>query len=163
MMEEPITVRIATLKVVSEPAVLVSRGLGSCVGVVLYEKGSGIAGMAHILLPSEEFSLKKDMPEKFADKAIEIMMDQMIQLGAIRSRIVAKIAGGARMFISSAPMPERVHVGERNVQAVKKKLKEMNVPIIAEDVGGTRGRTMEFDTKTGRVKIHLADKTVKVL
>lgn len=162
-MEEPITVRIATLKVVSEPSILVSRGLGSCVGVALYEKTSGIAGMAHILLPSEEFSLKKDMPEKFADKAIEMMVDDMIKLGAIKSKIVAKIAGGARMFTSSAPMPERIHVGERNVLAVRKKLKELNVPVIAEDVGGTRGRTMEFDTKTGRVKIHLADKTVRVL
>jgi chemotaxis protein CheD len=162
-MQEPITVRIATLKVVSEPSILVCRGLGSCVGVALYEKGSGIAGMAHILLPSEEFSLKKDMPEKFADKAIEMMVAQMVEMGAIKSRIVAKIAGGAKMFISVAPSADRVHVGERNVHAVKNKLKDLNVPILAEDIGGTRGRTMEFDTKTGRVKIHLADKTVRIL
>jgi chemotaxis protein CheD len=161
-MEEPITVRIATLKVVSDPAVLVCRGLGSCVGVALWEKGSGIAGMAHILLPSEEFSLKKDNPEKFADKAIEVMIDQMVKIGAIKSKITAKIAGGARMFVSTAPS-ERVHVGERNVQAVKNKLKDLNIPILAEDVGGTRGRTMEFETASGKVKIFLADKTMRIL
>ena len=162
MMEEPITVRIATLKVVSDPAVLVCRGLGSCVGVALWEKGSGIAGMAHILLPSEEFSLKKDNPEKFADKAIELMIDQMVKIGAIKSKITAKIAGGARMFISAGPS-ERVHVGERNVQAVKHKLEDLNIPILAEDVGGTRGRTMEFETASGKVKIFLADQTMKIL
>jgi len=162
-MVEPITVRIATLKVVSDPSVLVCRGLGSCVGVALWEKGSGIGGLAHILLPSDEFSLKKDNPEKFADQAIDLMVHEMLKRGAIRSMIVAKIAGGARMFTSLVPQTDRVHVGERNVEAVKQKLKEVGINIIAEDTGGNRGRTMEFETKTGKVMVILADKTMKVL
>jgi chemotaxis protein CheD len=160
---DPITVRIATLKVVAGPSVLVCRGLGSCVGVALWEEKAEIGGLAHILLPSEEFSIKRDDPEKFANRAIEIMVDKMVEKGAIRRRIVAKIAGGARMFSSINPTPKRVHVGKRNVIAVKEKLKELKVPIVAEDVGGTHGRTMEFDTSTGKVVIFLADKTTKVL
>ena len=160
---DPITVRIATLKVVSNPRVLICRGLGSCVGVALWESKSNIGGLAHILLPSEEFSLKKDDPGKFANQAIELMLQKMKDLGAIKRYIVAKIAGGARMFASINPQSERVHVGQRNVIAVKDKLAELKIPIVAEDCGGTHGRTMEFDTKTGRIAIYLADKTKKVL
>jgi len=160
---DPITVRIATLKVVSDPRILVCRGLGSCVGVALWDEKAGVGGMSHILLPSEEFSIKKDDPEKFANQAIGIMVNKMIEIGAFKRRIVAKIAGGARMFSSMNPKPNRIHVGKRNVIAVKEKLKQLKVPIVAEDVEGTKGRTMEFDTKSGRVVIHMADGTVKVL
>ena len=119
--------------------------------------------MSHILLPSEEFSIKKDDPEKFANQAIEIMVNKMVELGAFRRRIVAKIAGGAKMITSINPKATRIHVGKRNVIAVKEKLEQLKVPIVAEDVEGTRGRTMEFNTKTGKVVIHLADGTTKVL
>jgi chemotaxis protein CheD len=133
------------------------------VGVALWDGKAGIGGMSHILLPNEDFSIKKDDPEKFANQAIEIMVEKMVALGAVKRRIVAKIAGGARMFSSINPKPKRIHVGKRNVIAVKEKLGELKVPIVAEDVGGTRGRTMEFDTSTGKVVIHLADGTTNVL
>lgn len=157
------TVRIATLKVVSNPNVLVCRGLGSCVGVALWDPETHIGGLAHVLLPSEEFSIRKDNPEKFANRAIEIMLEKMGDLGADKARTVAKIAGGARMFQSVSSNSERVHVGQRNVIAVKDKLKAEGISIVAEDTGGTKGRTMEFDTSNGKVVIYLADRTRQVL
>lgn len=162
-MQDHINVRIATLKVVNNPNVLICRGLGSCVGVALWDSKKGIGGLAHVLLPSEEFSLKKDNPEKFADKSIDIMIERMTGMGSLKRNIIAKIAGGAKMFQSAVSGPDRVHVGERNVIAVKDKLEKVKVSIVAEDVGGNKGRTMEFDTRTGKVTIYLADKTRKVL
>jgi chemotaxis protein CheD len=161
-MEEVLNVRIATMRVVKNPRILVCRGLGSCVGLALWDNKTRVGGMAHILLPSEDYSINKENPLKFADKAIELMLAEMEKVGAKRKNTLAKIAGGARMFGSPTPT-DRIHVGERNVIAVKDKLRAEKVQIVSEDIGGNKGRTMEFHTRDGKVVIYLADKTSYVL
>ena len=133
-MAQVIKVGMADLKVSLHPSVLVTLGLGSCVGVGLYEPYSRIIGMAHIMLPSSLQSTRKGNLAKFADTAIDMLVYEMVGLGAYRSAIVAKIAGGAQMFSFQV---QRTSCGsERNVAAVKESLSKHQILISSEDVGG---------------------------
>ncbi|TSB46430.1 chemotaxis protein CheD [Alkalicoccobacillus porphyridii] len=146
-MNETITVGMAEIACSNLYKPLRTSGLGSCVGVIIYQERSNFAGMAHIMLPYSSISSKKDHKiGKFADVAIPTLTDQLVHKGASLSLLKAKIAGGAQMFASSGN--EMMRVGERNVEAVKKILKEQNIPLVAEDTGGTNGRTITFDPTT---------------
>lgn len=143
---EKIIVGIADLVVVHNPAVLVTIGLGSCVAISLRDPESRFGGLSHILLPSIKESNNKDNPLKFADSAIEIAVDRLLKKGCLISRLEAKIAGGASMFSFGE---NTMNIGERNVEAVKQKLKEMDIPILASDTGANYGRTVEFNIASG--------------
>lgn len=141
-----VKVGIADLNVVKSPDSLISYALGSCVGICLYDSMAKIAGMSHVLLPSKTESDKNLM--KFADTAIPMLMDRMLKMGANRIRMTAKIAGGANMF-SGMMRSSTSRIGERNVEQTKATLKELGIRIVAEDTGGTYGRTIEFSGETG--------------
>src|SRR5450759_1725317 len=96
--QEKIIIGIADYVVVHNPAVLVTIGLGSCVGISIRDPVARFGGLAHILLPSIKESNNKATPLKFADSAIEIVVDSLLKKGCIKSRLEAKIAGGASMF-----------------------------------------------------------------
>ncbi|MFA7214648.1 MAG: chemotaxis protein CheD, partial [Bacillota bacterium] len=134
---------IAEARAARDPAVLVTLGLGSCVGVCLYDRFKRIIGMAHIMLPSSIEIKNNSNRAKFADTAIEMLIKEMLGLGANKGRITAKIAGGAQMF-SFKSANDLMRIGERNVEAVRRELKKHSVEIVAEDVGGSYGRTIEF-------------------
>jgi len=141
-----VKVGIADLNVVKSPDSLISYALGSCVGICLYDEMAKVAGMAHILLPEQLANDNNLM--KFADTAIPLLVEKMIQLNARKVRMTAKIAGGANMF-SGMMKSSTSRIGERNVEKTKETLRKLGINIIAEDTGGTYGRTIEFSGETG--------------
>ena len=134
-MSEIIKVGMADLKTCVSPDGVTTLGLGSCVGIAIRDPVTKIGGLAHIMLPdSTTIRNSSQNIAKFADTGIDELVRQMEKLGARKARMVAKIAGGATMFTFQG-RNDMMQVGERNVQAVKKKLKEINIPILAEDTG----------------------------
>lgn len=153
-----IKVGMADLKVCVSPDSVITLGLGSCVGIALRDPVTKIGGLAHIMLPDSTSIRNNSNIPKFADTGIEELVKQVTKKGANRNRLVAKIAGGAQMFAFGSNS-EAVRVGERNVQAVKKKLGEMKIPILAEDTGKNFGRTVIFYPETGDFVIRAVGKS----
>jgi chemotaxis protein CheD len=156
--QEKIIIGIADYVVVHNPALLVTIGLGSCVGISLRDPIARFGGLAHILLPSIKESNNKENPLKFADSAIEIVVDSLLKKGCVKNRLEAKIAGGASMFSFGN---STMNIGERNVISVKQKLKELNIPLLASDTGANYGRTIEFNIATGVMTVKSAFKGIK--
>lgn len=155
-----IKVGIADLNTASSPDRLITVGLGSCIGIALYDKMKGLGGLAHIMLPDSSSFNTINNPNKFADLAIPILLEKMEKMGAARRNIKAKIAGGAAMF-NFSDKSMIMDVGNRNSIAVKNVLSRLSIPIISEDVGGNKGRTMIFDTETGIVQIRTVGLGIK--
>lgn len=161
MAEETVNVGVAEYYVTHNPHVLASYGLGSCVGVALYDEKRRIGGLAHIMLPDSQSMSKKGNPGKFADTAISAVVEEMERLGSKRWDIRAKIAGGACMFtIPGAINPRNVpgpclgmQIGDRNIEAAKATLQRLKIQLVAEDIGGNYGRTMRFDISDGKVTV----------
>ena len=152
-----IMVGMADLNVCVSPDRICTLGLGSCVGIALRDPVTKIGGLAHIMLPDSTTIRNNSNIPKFADTGIEELVKQVTRKGANRSRLVAKIAGGAQMFGFNSNS-EMVRVGERNVQATKKKLAELRIPILAEDTGKNFGRTVIFYPETGDFVIRAVGK-----
>ena len=157
-----IKVGMADLKVCTAPNALTTLGLGSCVGVCLYDSATKVAGMLHVMLPDSTQISRESNRTKFADTGIEDMIEQMKALGANVGRMTAKIAGGAQMFAFNASVGDLMRIGDRNVQAVKDKLKALGISIIAEDTGLNYGRTIEFSAETGELLVKSVGKENKV-
>ena len=152
-----IKVGMADLNVCVSPDRICTLGLGSCVGIALRDPVTKIGGLAHIMLPDSTTIRNNSNIPKFADTGIEELVKQVTRKGANRSRLVAKIAGGEQMFGFNSNS-EMVRVGERNVQATKKKLAELRIPILAEDTGKNFGRTVIFYPETGDFVIRAVGK-----
>jgi chemotaxis protein CheD len=159
-MDNVIKVGMADLQVSRHPATLTTLGLGSCVGVALYDSVKKIIGLAHIMLPSSQQARNNSNVAKFADTAIVKLIDEMIKLGARKERIVAKLAGGAQMF-AFENSSEMMRIGFRNVASSREKLQELKIPIIAEDTGGNYGRTIELYSENGKLLIRTIGHGVK--
>jgi chemotaxis protein CheD len=142
-------VRMAEYAIATSPGLLVTVGLGSCVGVALYDYRKKIGGLVHIMLPVNRKGLK---PAKYADTGIELLIKKMIEKGANKRRLIAKIAGGSQMFAISGNNSS-LQVGKRNIEKVRSILKDKNINIKGEDVGGDYGRTMKFHTNDGSILI----------
>jgi chemotaxis protein CheD len=150
-MVEGRVVGIAEFKTARSPECLSAYGLGSCVGVTLYDPGKRIGGFAHVMLPSSRLHTEITVPGKYADTALEALLVELKRDGAHLKDLEAKLVGGANMFEAIAQ--HAVPVGLRNVSAVREKLQEHSIPVIAEDVGGTRGRTVVFHLEDGRIEV----------
>lgn len=161
-MGEIIKVGMADLKVVKSPDGVTTLGLGSCVGIAVRDPVTKIGGLAHIMLPDSTAIRNNANIPKFADTGIEELVKQIVALGASRTRLVAKIAGGAQMF-SFSSKSDMIRVGERNVAACKQKLAEMKIPILAEDTGDSYGRTVIFYPETGDFVIRAVGKSETVI
>ncbi len=138
-----IKVLIGQISVTREPHILESVW-GSCIGLVMYDKDADICGMAHILLPDSTGRKVGSLPGKFADCAVPCLYNALLERGARKGKIKAKIAGGARMFKSGGEN-EAMNIGEHNVTAVKTALKKIGITLSATDVGGEYGRKVDFD------------------
>lgn len=149
---ETIKVGMADLNSAHHPCMITTLGLGSCVGVALYDSATKIVGLAHVMLPSSEQAKNNSNIAKFADTAIVQLVEDMVKLGARKERITAKLAGGAQMFAFSQGS-ELMRIGYRNVIASKEKLKELKIPVISEDTGGNYGRTIEIYSDNGRLMV----------
>lgn len=150
MVGSEIKVGIADLNLVLDPGTIMTIGLGSCIGIALYDKTLKVAGLAHIMLPDSTQFKNNTNPMKFADTAIPILIDKMEKEGCKKRNIIAKIAGGASMF-NFTDKSIISDIGKRNSDAVKKALKEESVPIISEEIGGNKGRTMILYSGDGKV------------
>ena len=161
-MADMIKVGMADLKVCHAPDAVTTLGLGSCVGVALYDKVTKIAGLVHIMLPDSSQVRQNSNKAKFADTGIDDLVKVMTAAGASRGRLTAKIAGGAQMFAFSGNS-DMLRVGERNVEAVKRKLNALGIHILAEDTGLNFGRTVEFYHESGDFVIKAVGKQVKTI
>lgn len=162
-----ITVGISDLKLVSPPDTIITYALGSCVGICLLDSVAKVGGLSHIMLPTSTTSPGDKNVMKFADTAIPDLVRKMEQRGASRSRIKAKIAGGAQMFGTGSPNTggnktnDVWQIGQRNVAAVTNMLQQLRIPILAKDVLLNYGRTVSFDPSTGVMTVRSLNKTVK--
>ena len=136
-----IKVSMADLKVGRAPDSLTTLGLGSCIGLTLYDPVTKIGGLVHYMLPDSTKLKNNSNIAKFGDTGIKELYKQVVANGASPRRIVAKIAGGAKMFEVSG-LSQVGNVGERNSEEAKIILKELRIPLIAEDTGLNYGRTV---------------------
>lgn len=153
---EKTVVGIAEGKVIKAPGELVTYALGSCVGICLYDREKKIAGMVHILLPYKKDAVSQSNPYKFADTGIVMLIQVMERYGASAKRLIAKIAGGAEMFQRTETFQkgtDDTQIGQRNVEAARKVLNELRIPIIAEDTGDRLGRTISLSAETGKLTV----------
>jgi len=147
-----IIVGMADLKVSKAPDVLTTLGLGSCVGIALYDLSTKIAGLAHIMLPDSTKLQNNKNVAKFADTAMAKMVQDLVKIGANKARLQAKIAGGAQMFAYNSAN-DNMRIGDRNVEATLKLLKQYAIPLVAYEVGANYGRTVELFAEDGKFLI----------
>ncbi len=146
------------------PGIIVAEGLGSCVALVLYDAKRMVGGMAHIMLPdSSEYKNETYKPEirntksiiilpyLYADSAIETLLKELEGMVAHTQDIIAKMAGGGRMFPSYNGTS--VGIGEQNTTHIKQLLKKKLIPLVSEDVGGNHGRSVEFHVHSGKILV----------
>lgn len=161
-MSTTVKVGMADLNICKPPNMITTLGLGSCVGVALYDPVTKIGGLAHVMLPDSTQMKNNQNIAKFADTGIDELIRKMVAAGAVKGRLTAKIAGGASMFEVSG-LSDIGNIGLRNVEASKKKLKQLGIPLRAEDTGLNFGRTVELYTETGEFRIKSVGKKVRVL
>lgn len=155
-------VGIADFKITKSPNKLITVGLGSCIGISLYDNKMKIGGLLHIMLPDSQQFSNVTNPLKFADLGIPILVKSMQQKGSKITDMTAKIAGGASMFKFS-DKSLITDIGKRNSEAVISALNKLSIPILSKDIGGNKGRTMIFDTLDGSVKIRIPGIGVKTI
>ncbi len=155
-----IKVGMADVNVCHSPDAITTLGLGSCVGVALYDKAAKVAGLVHVMLPDSTKVRQNQNRAKFADTGIDLLIEMLQKEGANRAMLTAKIAGGAQMFAFGSNN-DMLRVGERNIDAVKAKLRELGIRILAEDTGANYGRTVEFYPENGDFIIKSVGKPVK--
>jgi chemotaxis protein CheD len=162
-LQQIVKVGIADMNIVKAPNLIRTSGLGSCVGVIIYDSLQRIAGLVHVMLPDS--SLSRNDPinlAKYADTAVSELVSNMVLKGARKLSLKAKIAGGAQMFQFSSGN-DSMRIGPRNVEAVKKQLSILHIALVGEDVGGNSGRTIEFDPKTCILQIRTVNKGISYL
>lgn len=150
--EKIIEVEMAQLILAEAPAKLVTRGLGSCLGITLYDPIKKFGGMVHAMLPDIEKAKIQTNPARFVNSAVKKMVEEMEKKGCSRSRLAAKVFGGAHMF-SFIISDGSLNVGQKNVEMAESVLNEMKVKISAQETGGTFGRTIELNLDDGKVLI----------
>jgi chemotaxis protein CheD len=153
--EQAAMIGIGEYRVGSFP--MMTIGLGSCIGLTLYDERMKTGAMVHIMLPDS--AGRTDRPGKYADTAIPLLISELDALGSKKRSLTAKMAGGACMF---EYFGANLNIGERNIQKVKSILTASQIRLASEDVGGKVGRSVTFLPESdGRVSIRRADGTIK--
>lgn len=160
---EIVTVGIAEFNIVKAPNQIKTIGLGSCCGVVLYDEINKIAGLVHILLSDSKYEKNIVNKAKYADTGIILLYEEMKKAGANTRFIRAKLAGGAHMFNFKNTGNSIFTIGEKNVKSCKETLAKLNISIVSEDVLGSCGRTVIFDTLTNKLSVKSIGKSEKVI
>ena len=151
--DQVVRVGLAECRVGKAPMRITTLALGSCVGLVLYDRESKIGALAHVMLPRRGRVKNNTNMAKFVDSAIGMMVKRMIGIGARRNRITVKMFGGARMFDHVVGGNGVMQIGDENIEAARAECERLAIPIIAECVGGTKGRTICFDLDDGVVRV----------
>ena len=161
-MSEVIKVGMADLNVCKAPDVITTLGLGSCIGLVLYDPVTKVGGMVHYMLPDSTKIRQNQNKLKFADTGIQALVEELEKQGLSRKNMIAKIAGGAKMFQFSSDTAMG-NIGEKNVEAVREVLKQYGIKIVSEDVGLNYGRTIVFDPVTKDLTVVTAGKQTHII
>ncbi len=156
---EEVRVDMADLKASSKPVQLVTS-VGSCIAICIHDLVSRSGGMAHIMLPHAAAFMEENLPAKYADSSIPALVKEIKKINA-KPMLTAKIAGGANMFPSI--QGKSIAVGAKNIDAVRNTLYSNNITLRAEDVGGTQGRKVTFNTMTGTVTVRLINGVIRKL
>ncbi|MCL2840395.1 MAG: chemotaxis protein CheD [Defluviitaleaceae bacterium] len=157
-----IVVGMADLNVTKSPGILTTLGLGSCIGIALYDGIAKVAGLAHIMLPDSKAIQNNSNKAKFADTALVKLIADMERIGANRRYLKAKIAGGAQMFAFNATN-DNLRVGDRNAEATKRVLAVHGIPLVASETGDSFGRTVELYAEDGRFVIKAIGQGIRTL
>lgn len=157
-----VKVGMADLNICKSPDVITTLGLGSCIGLTLYDPVTKIGGMVHYMLPDSKQVRNNENIAKFADTGIDELLRKVVAAGANRQRLVAKIAGGAKMFETGGNSTIG-NIGERNAEAAKQILRQKGIRLVAEDTGLNYGRTVELHCETGDFYIKSVGKKLKVI
>lgn len=160
-MDKEIVVGVGSYYVAKNPTKLVCIGLGSCVAIAIHAPKRHIGALSHAMLPKYIEGKDKIIPEKYVDTSIYLMVDDMQAMGVKKRAMKAKLVGGAQMF--SFISPQALDIGRRNIEIAKATLKEEGIPIVAEDVGGNKGKTISFDIKSGRILVSVQGRKKKVI
>ncbi|PSP85919.1 chemotaxis protein CheD [Halobacteriales archaeon QS_1_68_17] len=147
-----IKVGIAEYEVTANGATLTTSGLGSCLGVAVYDEAACVGGLIHVMLPSAE-EMTDANRAKFADTGLAALIETLEREGASRERMVAKMAGGSDMLDFSR---NGTSIGSRNVEQVEETLAEFDIPIVGRDIGGEHGRSVRFRAGSGDMEIKSA-------
>ncbi len=161
--DQTIKVGIADMNVVKSPQTIRTSGLGSCVGVIIYDEYLNVAGLVHIMLPDSSHAKSGNLNHaKYADTGIAELIKLVMIKGGRANFLKAKIAGGAQMFpfLSNSDL---MRIGPRNVDAVKLELEKYRIDLVASDVGGNQGRTIEFNPSTASLTIRTVNQGIKII
>jgi len=156
MSQRNITIKMGEGAVTNAPYIISSSGIGSCVVVTIYDPRRKMGGMVHIMLPDSNSVNGRGSPYHYADTAIVTVLGKLYNRGAAQQNIVAKMIGGAQMFIcsdDSAP-----GIGKQNVSSIRQILQREQIPLSGEEVGGSYGRNVEFYLDSGKVIVSTAGK-----
>ncbi len=157
-----IKVGMADMNTCAGSDAITTLGLGSCIGVVIYDPVKKICGMVHVMLPDSSIIRNNDNPAKFADTGIAKLIDMVCKMGTTKSSLVAKMAGGAQMFAFNSDN-DLLKVGQKNAEACRAALRENNIKLIAEDCGDRFGRTIEFYPATNELHIKAIGKPLRII
>ncbi len=146
--EQTYLVSPAEFFVTDDRSAVLETYLGSCVGVTLYDSVVKVGGLAHIVLPSGDQKREAVSPGKYATSAIPLLIERMLDLGAVKGRMVAKMAGGAAIYKNFS-----LDIGRRNAVKVKEILRQEGIPILGEDVGGNFGRVLRLKIENGEISL----------
>ncbi len=152
-MDQTISVGLGE-QVVSKEAgvILVAFGLGSCLGIGMYDAAAHVSGLLHAVLPAQTNGA--DRSPKYVDTGIESLLQAMLKAGADQRRIVTRVAGGANMLLSSS-LNNTFDIGTRNIEAARRTFARMNIKVYAEQVGGNTGRTVRLYVVDGRMTVRV--------
>lgn len=159
-MPKRIIVKMGDLEVSDQPGDILASVLGSCVGVVILDRNGPLTGMAHIMLPERTKGMAEGSRRaKYAVPGVLALVEEMTRRGSRRENLYAKLCGGARLFGENSLQ----NIGERNIIMTRAALKKLNIPILAERVGGEVGRNVLVEVGTGRVTVRVSGDRVEVI
>ena len=155
-MAEEIIIAAGKFHITNEKIHLKCIGLGSCVALAIYDSLMQFGGLAHAMLPRYLDGIDKSNPGKYVDTSIYLMVDELIEKGARKRGLRAKIVGGAQMFTFLSP--DTLDIGRQNIETAKQVLKNERIPIVKMDLGGNKGRTVVFNPSTGTLTVQMSGK-----
>lgn len=159
-MPEIYPVGMAEMRIARSPDILATYGIGSCVIVAMYDPKTKIGGVAHIMLPdSTGIAQERLNPRKFADTAVPLLFQTLSHAGCFKSRVISKIVGGAEMFPPNENLTS--NIGTLNTCSAIEALKKLRIPILAKDIGGRSGRSIEMNLDTGRISVTILGESPK--
>ena len=156
--ERRIRVGVAEYAVSTTGTALSTCGLGSCIGIALYDPTTEIGGLGHVMLPAAPGPVVD--VARFADTCVPALLGGLRRVGAEADAIRAKLAGGSSTVSFST---DAGTIGAQNATAVRAALAERDVPVVAEDVGGEYGRSLTFRPRTGALEVNCTDGETRVI